>query len=171
MRTRRAVTTIAALWLVLALPPAASAHAELAEASPEPGSELDEAPPEIRISFTGELEPEASGFVVTGPDGSEVANGVVDLEVAERNELHAPVSITAPGTYTVDWTAVAADGHPESGAFTFGYRSDTVDPESAGTPDTALRRPSATAATLGAMLLSVAALLVLVRRRGGREDV
>ena len=171
MRTRRAVTTIAALWLVLALPPAASAHAELAESSPEPGSELNEAPPEIRISFTGELDPEASGFVVTGPGGGEVANGVVDLEVAERNELHAPVSITVPGTYTVEWTAVAADGHPESGTFTFGYRSDTVDSDTSGTPDTALRRPAGTAGTLGAMLLGVAALLVLVRRRGGPEDV
>ncbi len=156
MRIRRAVTMIAALTLLLVLAPAASAHAELAEASPEPGSELDEAPPEIRISFTGELDPEASGFVLSGPDGNELASGVVDLEVAERNELHAPVVITEPGTYTVEWTAVAADGHPESGGFTFGYRSETVEPE---TPDTALRRPGTPASMVGALLVSLAAVV------------
>ena len=165
MRMRRAVTMIPALMLVLALAPAASAHAELEEASPEPGSELDEAPPEIRISFTGELDPEASGFVLTGPDGSELASGEVDLEVAERNELHAAVAITDPGTYTVEWTAVAADGHPESGSFTFGYRTETVEQ---GTPDTALRRPGSPASTLGGLLLGLAAVIGLTRSRRAR---
>ena len=167
MRTRRAVTMIPGLTLLLALAlaPAASAHAELADASPEPGSELDEAPPEIRISFTGELDPEASGFVLTGPDGKELATGVVDLEVAERNELHAPVAITEPGTYTVEWTAVAADGHPEEGRFTFGYRSETVEQE---TPDTALRRPGVPASMLGTLMLGLAAMIGLARSRRPR---
>ena len=167
MRTRRSVTMIATLTLLLALAPAASAHAELADASPEPGSELDEAPPEIRVSFTGELDPEASGFVLTGPDGKELATGVVDLEVAERNELHAPVAITEPGTYTVEWTAVAADGHPEEGSFTFGYRSETVEQE---TPDTALRRPGMLAPMLGALMLGLAAMIGLVRSRRARVE-
>ena len=167
MRTRRAVTMIPGLTLLLALAlaPAASAHAELADASPEPGSELDEAPPEIRISFTGELDPEASGFVLTGPDAKELATGVVDLEVAERNELHAPVAITEPGTYTVEWTAVAADGHPEEGRFTFGYRSETVEQE---TPDTALRRPGVPASMLGTLMLGLAAMIGLARSRRPR---
>lgn len=167
MRTRRAVTMISALTLLLALAPAAAAHAELAEASPEPGSELDEAPPEIRISFTGELDPEASGFALIGPDGSEHADGGVDLEVPERNELHAPVTITEPGTYTVEWTAVAADGHPESGSFTFGYRSETVEQ---GAPDTALRRPASPAPMLGALLLALAAVTGLAPGRRPRVE-
>ena len=161
MRMRRAVVTIAALTLLLALAPATFAHAELAGATPEPGSELDEAPPEIRISFTGELDPESSGFVLTGPDGSELAAGVVDLEAAERNELHAPVAITVPGTYTVTWTAVAADGHPESASFTFGYRSEAADIQ---TPDTALGAPAGSAPTLGAILLILASVLAARRR-------
>lgn len=167
MRTRRSVTMIATLTLLLALAPAASAHAELADASPEPGSELDEAPPEIRVSFTGELDPEASGFVLTGPAGKELATGVVDLEVAERNELHAPVAITEPGTYTVAWTAVAADGHPEEGSFTFGYRSETVEQE---TPDTALRRPGIPASMLGALMLGLAAVIGVARSRRARVE-
>jgi methionine-rich copper-binding protein CopC len=167
MRMRRAVTIIAALTLLRARAPAASAHAELAEASPEPGSELDEAPPEIRISFTGELDPGASGFVLTGPDGSELASGVVDLEVAERNELHAPVVITEPGTYTIEWTAVAADGHPESGIFTFGYRSGTVEPE---TPDTALRKPGTPASMVGGLLLWLAVVLSVAGIRRARVE-
>ena len=167
MRTRRAVTMIAALTLLLALAPAASAHAELLEASPEPASELDETPAEIRISFTGELDPEASGFVLTGPDGTELATGVVDLEVAERNELHTSVEMTAPGTYTVEWTAVAADGHAESGSFTFGYRTETVEQ---ATPDTALRRPANPASMLGALLLGLAAVTGVWRSRAARME-
>ena len=167
MRMRRAVTMISALSLLLALAPAAAAHAELSDASPEPGSELEEAPGEIRISFTGELDPEASGFVLIGPDGTELANGGVDLEVPERNELHVPVTITEPGTYTVEWTAVAADGHPESGSFTFGYRSETVEKE---TPDTALRRPAPPASMLGALLLALAAVTGLARGRRPRVE-
>ncbi len=167
MRTRRAATMIAALSVMLALAPAAWAHAELAEATPAPGSELDEAPREIRISFTGELDPEASGFVVTAPDGNELARGDVDLQIAERNELHAPVAITEAGTYTVEWTAVAADGHRESGRFTFGYRSETDEFES---PDTALRRPGGPAAPLGGVVLALVAVLVLFRaQRPGEE--
>lgn len=165
MPTRRAITMITALTLLLALAPAASAHAELVEASPEPGSELDEAPPEIRISFSGELDPGTSGFVLTGPDGSELANGVVDLEVAERDELHARVTITQPGTYTVAWTAVAADGHLESGSFTFGYRSESAEQ---GTPDTALRRPGIPASVLGGLLLGLATVMALHRSRRAR---
>jgi hypothetical protein len=165
MRMRRAVTMIPALVLLLAHAPAASAHAELEEASPKPGAELDEAPPEIRITFTGELDPEASGFVLTGPDGSGLASGGVDLEVAERNELHAAVAITEPGTYTVEWTAVAADGHPESGSFTFGYRTETVDQ---GTPDTALRRPGPPTSTLGWLLLGLTAGIGWARSRRAR---
>lgn len=171
MRTRRTATMIAALTLLLALAPATSAHAELAEASPEPGSELDEAPDAVRISFTGELDPEGSGFVLVGPDGSELASGVVDLEVAERNELHAPVAITDPGTYTVDWTAVAADGHPASGRFTFGYRSDTAEDEPPAAPDTALGRPAGPTSTLGIIVLGLAAVLAMLRVRRGREEV
>ena len=165
MRTRRAVTMIAALSLLLAIAPAAAALAELEGSSPEPGSELDEAPSEIRITFSGELEPGASGFVLTGPDGSELASGVVDLDVAERNELHAAVGITEPGAYTVEWTAVAADGHPESGSFTFEYRSEAAEHE---TPDTALRRPATPAPMLGGLLLGLAAVMALARSRRAR---
>ena len=162
MRTGRAVTMISALTLLLALAPAASAHAELAKASPAPGSSLADAPSEIRLCFTGELDPEASGFVLTGPDGSELANGAVDLEVAERNEIHAPVAITMPGMYTVDWTAVASDGHAESGSFRFGYRSEAAERE---TPDTALGRPDTPARVIGALLLGLAAVIGLARSR------
>lgn len=165
MRTRRAAATIATLIGLLAFAPAASAHAELTGSMPEPGAELQDAPPEIRLTFSDELNPEASGFVLLGPDRGEVATGAVDLEVAERNELSAAVTLTEPGAYTVDWTAVAADGHPETGSFTFGYRSATVERE---TPDTALGQPAGTTLPIGALLLGLAAMLVAARGRRAR---
>lgn len=131
----------AATVLALAAAPAL-AHAELAAASPEPGSELDAPPDEVVLVFDGELDPESSGFVVTDAGGTELGGGEVDLEVAERNELRGAAEIDGAGEYTVAWSVAAADGHPDEGSYTFTVSNseDGADggTQDAGAPDTAM---------------------------------
>jgi methionine-rich copper-binding protein CopC len=138
MRRIRLVPITAAVTLLLTLPAAVSAHAELVSSDPAPGDRLDEAPSEVTVTFDGELAPE-SGFIVTDADGHEVGAGGLDLDVAERNVLRGAVTITEPGVYTVAWTAVSDDDHPEEGSFTFGYDANPTATSTA--PNTALRRP------------------------------
>ena len=161
MRRTRLIPIAAVAAILLAMPAVVAAHAELVSSDPAPGERLEEAPSEVSITFDGELEPE-SGFTVTDADGHEVGAGELDLDIAERNVLRGPVTITDPGVYTVTWTAVSDDGHPEEGSFAFGYDADATGPSSA--PNTAL--PSGA----GDALVSVGlALLLLAATTAGRR--
>lgn len=161
---RLARTIVAVMAILLALPGVAAAHSSLSTSDPADGSRLDDPPREVVLTFDGELRPEGSGFVVTAPDGSEVGEGALDLEIAERNVLRGAVDVTDPGTYTVNWEAVALDGHPESGSLTFAYGSESA---GSGTPDTALPAPAEdnVPADAGVMLLAAAALAFAIRVR------
>ena len=168
---RRSLPFLAALAAALVLPAAALGHAEYASSDPVAGSNLDEPPIEVTVTFDGELDP-ASGFVVTDADGTEVGTGELDLDVAERNVLGGPVSITEPGVYTVTFTAASVDGHVEEGHFEFGYRADVPadghgdDGHAAGDeqPDTALPVNTRSPLVPMGLALIVAAAVMGTRR-------
>jgi len=104
-----------------ALTAIALCHAELVSASPSAGAVLAAPPADVTLVFDGELVPDGSAFTVTDATGTIVGAGAIDLTVADRNQLRGPVTIAEPGTYTVAWTAVSADGHAEPGELTFEY--------------------------------------------------
>lgn len=166
MRFRLTAVIGALLGLVLAFPAPALAHAELVSASPEDGANLDEPPTQVVLTFDAELDPERSEFIVTDASAAEVGSGDVDLEVADRNELRGDVEISEPGVYVVSWTAVAGDGHAESGELRFGYRTD-VGATAAEQPNTATTPPAARWPILAgiASLLAAAASTWRVGRR------
>jgi hypothetical protein len=68
------------------------------------------------------------------------------------------VEIGEPGTYTVVWTAVSADGHQDAGEFVFNVEGASQPPNTAAGPN-----ESDLTNTLGPILL-MAALLFGVRR-------
>lgn len=147
---------------MLLAPIPVAAHAELVSSSPAADAELETPPTEVVVVFDGELDPQVSELVVTDAGGAVVGGGEVDLQVAERNELRGAVDIDGPGTYTVSWTAAAADGHAEEGAFAF----TVLDAEDSGeSPDTALPRTGdiGLAAILG-LLLVLAAMRIAIAR-------
>jgi copper resistance protein C len=161
-RLARAGAVAGLVGLAAMTPPAVLGHAELESSTPRSGATLATAPTEVALVFGGELVPDGSGFTVTDDDGRTVGSGELDLAVAERSELRGPVTITRHGTFTVAWTSVAADGHRETGAFTFTYGTPA--------PDTAASAPTgAPTGTVGSLLLLIAAAM-LVRRhaRPGR---
>ena len=127
------------LGALLLTPTGVAAHSEFASSTPADGATLDAPPDEVRIVFSGELDPEASSFVVTDANGEEVGAGEVDLEISERNELAGVVEIDGPGTFTVAWSIAAADGHPDEGSFSFTIADPEASP--AESPDTATATP------------------------------
>jgi copper resistance protein C len=157
------------LAALLLAPAAVLAHAHLESASPEEGAELDAPPAEVVLVFDGELDPEASGFTVTDAGGTEVGRGEVDLEIAERNELRGPVTIEGSGEFTVAWSIVAADGHPDEGSYSFIVAG--TDDGGSVTPDTALAAPRGASplVLVGLALLLVAARITRRRLAGPRS--
>ena len=117
----RGVLAAAIALTLAAIPAVALGHAALVSASPAAGAVLTAPPPVITLVFDGELVPDGSAFTVTDATGTIVGAGAIDLTVADRNQLRGPVTIAEPGTYTVAWTAVSADGHAEPGELTFEY--------------------------------------------------
>lgn len=148
------------------------AHADLESSTPEAGADVESAPSEVVLTFSGELGPD-SAFVVTDAAGGTVGEGGLDLDVAVRNVLSGSVDITQPGIYTVSWSAVSIDGHAEEGSFEFGFQSDAAaaagaPPDDAGSPDTAMPAsgaPGAPGALSAAGLALLAAGMVVAGRR------
>ncbi|HEY7589872.1 MAG TPA: copper resistance CopC family protein [Candidatus Limnocylindrales bacterium] len=127
----RAALLAVALLLLAALP--AAAHAELVSADPANGATVQgpfDRP--IVLTFSEDL---ASGSKadLKAADGKTLDSAAV----AGRRMTITLASPLDAGTYTIQWTSVADDGHVERGAVTF-----TVTPP----PPTPIPTPSATAA-------------------------
>ncbi len=107
---------VVAVLVALAVPAVASAHATLQSTSPRFGTELQQGPRTIRLSFDQQVK------LLPGP--VKVLNGV-GHDFAGRaeirgTELVARVRSLPKGAYTVRWHAVSADSHVVSGVWTFG---------------------------------------------------
>ena len=157
----RLVPATIAIGLALLAPAGVEGHAELMSSVPQAGAILDEPPTEVELIFDDELDPDRSELRVTDAASTRVGSGGVDLEVADRNVLRAPLDADAAGRYEVAWTAVAADAHAESGTFAF-----TVSNGDRLTPDTATTTSRTTTLTGFVLLIGAVALTLrgLVRR-------
>ena len=178
---RAAGFVVAVLLAALALPLVALAHAELESASPPDGAVLAAPPSEIVLTFTEALNVPKSHMELIGPDGKQVAAGVVDPDNEKAMRIDPPE--LAPGAYEIRSTAVAAhDGALKREVLTFTITapspSPTVAPTAApsqsaapsaspsASPSTAPSpTPSAggdSTASTGDLLLPIIAALVVV---------
>jgi methionine-rich copper-binding protein CopC len=122
-RAAGAILSLAVAWLAL---PAvagwrASAHAQLVASSPGAGEVVAEAPSQLVLVFSEELEEGFSSFDLTDADGATIATrqGTVDPE--DSFQLVGDLPPLADGVYQVRWRSLsAADGHTASGFFSFG---------------------------------------------------
>lgn len=94
------------------------AHAALQKAEPTNGAVLTRMPKQVSLWFGEEVQPGLSRIVVKLNGHSETA-GQATVDPKNPKHLTVPVTGTAKGPYRVQWRALARDGHPSSGAYTF----------------------------------------------------
>jgi methionine-rich copper-binding protein CopC len=112
-------TLTSAAIATLAIAGQAFAHAHLESSVPADQAVVKTAPTELDLTFSEELNPKFTGITVTGPDQKAVKTGEAML-MDDDQMLMVPVSDTlAPGTYTVEWHALSADGHKSKGKYSF----------------------------------------------------
>lgn len=105
------------LLLCLVVVNTVQAHSELVRAEPGPGERVV-APAELRLRFSTQVTEETA--VLLFADGFQPVAGVVaQLDRVSQQEVVVPLPPLPPGVYTVQWTAVAVDGHGLSGSYMF----------------------------------------------------
>src|SRR5262245_252717 len=118
MTRRRA---LACLVLVLpALAPGASAHGFLERSDPRADAIVRTTPGQVRLWFTGAIEPAYSRIEVLTADGQRVDVGAGLVDEGTRRNLTIAVPQLPPGHYRVRWRVLSVDAHVTEG--TFGFR-------------------------------------------------
>jgi methionine-rich copper-binding protein CopC len=114
---RLLLLAVTAAALVLGPIGSAAAHDVLVSTAPAADTALETAPASVTLMFSDEPQALGTEVVVSGPDGVAVSDGAPQVDgTAVRQSLRDGLPA---GTYTVDWRATSADGHPLSGTFTY----------------------------------------------------
>ncbi|MBN9305262.1 MAG: hypothetical protein BGO82_08870 [Devosia sp. 67-54] len=107
---------LAALFALGAASPAL-AHAHLTGSEPADKAEIA-APTTLTLSFSEGLEIAFSGVEISGPSGP--VSGVSAALGADGKTLLVTLpAALPPGAYTVNWHALASDGHKTTGSYGF----------------------------------------------------
>ncbi|WP_237479925.1 copper homeostasis periplasmic binding protein CopC [Lichenibacterium dinghuense] len=117
LQSLRPIALASALCLAASAP--AFAHAHLKASTPASGASVAR-PGEIDLAFTEGVNPKFTGLSLSGPGGAPVSTGPARPGAGGDATLVVPVAgPLAPGTYKVDWHALATDGHKTEGSFSF----------------------------------------------------
>ena len=104
--------------ILLIAPTGAFAHAFLDHAAPRVGNTVAQAPKEVVLWFTQQLEPAFSSIEVRNEQGAAVTTGKATV-IGDRTQLRVPLKALSPGTYKVIWRVLSVDTHRTEGDFTF----------------------------------------------------
>ncbi|MFE3555783.1 copper resistance protein CopC [Streptomyces sp. NPDC059193] len=128
-RTLVVPLSAALLW---AGAPAAFAHTDLTSSTPADGATLDALPASIGLTFSDDMSREYAKLALTAPDGT--AAGAGEPQVDGKSASLAVQPGLPPGTYTVGYRVVSADGHPVSGSYRFTVRETALAAPAAPSP-------------------------------------
>jgi methionine-rich copper-binding protein CopC len=117
----RPLRWLAAGGVSLAVVSTAFAHALPTSREPAPNAEVA-APGAVTIHFSEPLEPAFSKIVVLDANGKPVGSGASHLDAQDKQTMRIALEPLAPGRYTVQWTAVAEDGHRTKGEYAFAVK-------------------------------------------------
>jgi methionine-rich copper-binding protein CopC len=104
---------------LFAAPNLAVAHAFPKTAEPAADSTVSPAPSEVKIWFTGKLEPAFSKLTVQDASGAAVDQGNVVINPQDTTFMHVALKPLPAGTYKVHWHAMSVDTHATDGDFSF----------------------------------------------------
>ena len=109
--------TLGVLFALLLASPAA-AHAELVRITPANGAQLKTPPTEVQMTFTESVNLIDGGIRLLDDAGATVPT---PDPTVDGHTVSWPMPADLPdGAYVVTWRVVSADGHPVSGASSFG---------------------------------------------------
>lgn len=115
---KQAILAVALSGAMLAGP--CMAHAKLQSSVPSKDAQLTEPPKTLTLTFN---EPAQVAVLKLIGGGKEIPISV-DKNAKASPSFTFPLPALAPGSYTVQWTAVAADdGHVTKGSFAFSIRT------------------------------------------------
>jgi copper resistance protein C len=97
----------------------ASAHGVLERTEPRGGVTLKTSPSQVRLWFTGALEPAYSRVEVMDGAGRRVDLGDGGVDGDNRALLHVSLPSLPPGRYKVAWRVLSVDSHVTAGDFSF----------------------------------------------------
>jgi copper resistance protein C len=97
----------------------AEAHGVLERTEPRAGVAVRAAPTQIRLWFTGALEPAYSRAQVLDAAGKRMDLGDASVDASNHALLRVSVPSLAPGTYRVVWRVLSVDSHVTEGQFSF----------------------------------------------------
>jgi copper transport protein len=103
----------------LALPAAAWAHAALLRTAPVASRSVNQAPAEVRLTYSEPVEPRFAIVSITDAAGRQLASAQPRRAPGSPQALVTPLRRVPEGWYLVFWRVISADGHPVRGAFTF----------------------------------------------------
>ena len=143
-RASAAVRTLAGLALVIVVSVTfagtADAHASLLEATPAADTTIQTPPPAVVLTFDESVGVTDRGIRIFDPSGKELAG--IRTQSSDATVRADLPRLTVPGSYTVSWRVLSADGHPVSGAYLFHLGKATLTaPVAAGAPNTPLVPP------------------------------
>jgi methionine-rich copper-binding protein CopC len=109
---------------LLALAPAALAHAVLVKSQPASRATLARAPERVQLWFNERLEPAYSSVSVWDAAGARVdsGNGAVSADDARRLEVSLPG--LGAGRYVVRFRVLSVDGHIVDSSLPFTIKAD-----------------------------------------------
>jgi methionine-rich copper-binding protein CopC len=102
----------------------ALAHTALIDSFPAPGEVLDKSPSEVRLIFNESLG-SGSSFEIFGENFKKVEGISPEVDPATPSEMIASIPPLQARTYTLQWTAISADGHSVTGSFSFSISLST----------------------------------------------
>jgi len=109
----------AACFLLIAVAPAAWAHATLLFTSPAADSAVPVSPKAITLTFNQAVTLAGAPVTLTGPGGYKIALGPA-RESGGRSVVTVPVTSRLPhGVYTVTWQVISSDGDEVGSQFRF----------------------------------------------------
>ena len=141
MRFRQIIALAGVIFLVFLVSPAA-AHTVLVNSIPQSESVISSLPPEITITFAEDLIDigNSNSIKVLDEAGLDVSQGEVLISGPTLSKALIPNDKN--GAFSVEYRAVAADGHVIKGEFTFSVEPSgvttseiKVDPVTSPSPD------------------------------------
>ena len=112
---------LAACGVSLALASSAFAHAKPTSRDPAPDAEVA-APSAVTIHFSEPLEPAFSKLELVDATGKPATSAASQVDAQDKKTMSLALQPLGPGRYTVQWTAVAEDGHRTKGSYAFNVK-------------------------------------------------